>query len=479
MKRLLALTSLVAASGACADGRGAGVGKVPPAALASSGNVAEWEYEVTASEDATQLDVTATFARGATSEFSVSEQAEPFVKDLRVEQRGRWETVQPRGASWFLPGCARGCRIRYRFELRNAAENVSLDSIAKKLADGVFEAPAHAWLLHPLQAGKADRLRFRVTTTNGIQFVTGLVPNGSGVYEIRADEIGRVPYSLFGRWRSSLVRVGDASVKLAILPGRLRATDAEITQWIARSTNAVRDYFGTFPVDGPLYAVVPTWGESTGFGRASAGAGGASILLDLGRSAGEPSLLADWVAVHETIHLTFPSVARDHIWVEEGIATYLEPIVRRRAGLTTDQDVWHQFNAMMPHGLPRANDHGMDHTHTWGRVYWGGALFWLVADVEIRKATQNTRSLGDALRAILRAGGNNTNSWELERAWDEGDRATGTHVLRQWGGSMGSQPVTVDLKSLFGDLGVSEPGGQVVLDDKAPLAAVRRAITAP
>jgi len=77
----------------------------------------------------------------------------------------------------------------------------------------------------------------------------------------------------------------------------------------------------------------------------------------------------------------------------------------------------------------------------------------------------------------LHAGGNNAAQWPIERAWDEGDRATGTHVLREWGTAMASGPASVDLRGLFRDLGVTAKNGQIALDDTAPLAALRKAIT--
>ena len=58
-----------------------------------------------------------------------------------------------------------------------------------------------------------------------------------------------------------------------------------------------------------------------------------------------------------------------------------------------------------------------------------------------------------------------------------GDRATGTHVLTELHAAMGTSPHPVDLDALFRSLGVSIVKDQVVFDDAAPLAAVRRAIT--
>jgi hypothetical protein len=67
----------------------------------------------------------------------------------------------------------------------------------------------------------------------------------------------------------------------------------------------------------------------------------------------------------------------------------------------------------MRQGLPEVGDRGLDLTHTWGRTYWGGALFCLAADVEIRRRTGNTMGLQDALRAINKAGGTIESEWRL------------------------------------------------------------------
>ena len=92
--------------------------------------------------------------------------------------------------------------------------------------------------------------------------------------------------------------------------------------------------------------------------------------------------------------------------------------------------MWGDFVRDMPQGLPQAGDQGLDRTPTWGRTYWGGALFWLLADVQIREATHNQKGLQDAMRGILDAGGNITEDWTVERVVEVGDKATGTTGAR-------------------------------------------------
>ena len=132
----------------------------------------------------------------------------------------------------------------------------------------------------------------------------------------------------------------------------------------------------------------------------------------------------------------------------------------------------------MKKGLPEQGDRGLDGTPTWGRTYWGGAMFCLLADIEIRKQTGNKAGLQQALRGIVEAGGNMEQVWPIERILSVGDKATGTNVLADLYAKMGDEPYAPDLEALWRDLGVSVGEGRVTFDDTAPLAPIRRAITA-
>jgi predicted metalloprotease with PDZ domain len=207
------------------------------------------------------------------------------------------------------------------------------------------------------------------------------------------------------------------------------------------------------------------------------GHSGAAIAIDVGVKSTPSELTNDWILVHEMVHTALPDLEGPQHWLEEGLATYVEPLARRRAGIRTAEDVWAEWVDQMPNGLPQAGDRGLDATPTWGRTYWGGALFCLLADVEIRRRTNNAHSLGDALRAVLAAGGSIAESWPIERVLDIGDAATGVPVLREQYSRMAHAPVPVDLPALWKSLGVSGAGRTVTFDDAAPLASVRRGIT--
>jgi hypothetical protein len=119
----------------------------------------------------------------------------------------------------------------------------------------------------------------------------------------------------------------------------------------------------------------------------------------------------------------------------------------------------------------------MDETPTWGRTYWGGALFCLQADVAIREKTANRLGLQTALRAIVKQ----TTGYRAERGIDEvlriGDAATGTRVLEDLYRESKAAPMMPDLELLWARLGVPNDPKSESFDDHAPLAAIRIAIT--
>ena len=108
----------------------------------------------------------------------------------------------------------------------------------------------------------------------------------------------------------------------------------------------------------------------------------------------------------------------------------------------------------------------------------GKSLLEELADIAIREATGNRQGLQQGLRGVLAAGGSIEQGWPVQRVLSVADASTGTSVLTALYAQMKGTPVAVDLPALWARLGVGPRDGSVTLDDTAPLAAVRRAITA-
>jgi hypothetical protein len=248
--------------------------------------------------------------------------------------------------------------------------------------------------------------------------------------------------------------------------------------WVDRSASIVADYYGQFPAPLVVLSLRAMDGHGIGGGRTTNDSG-LVIQVTVGRETTSETLSDDWVLVHEMVHLALPEVGRRHNWLAEGLATYVEGVARAQFGNRAIADVWAEDRHSMPMGLPREGEGGMDQTSTWGRTYWGGALFCLQAEVAIREQTGNRVGLQTALRAILKKTGGYAFERDIDEVFRIGDAATGTHVLRDLYEKSKVAPRAPDLNLLWSRLGVPPDPRTQPFDEGAPLAAIRIAITRP
>lgn len=274
---------------------------------------------------------------------------------------------------------------------------------------------------------------------------------------------------------TSTLIIGSSRIDVTIETGNAPLSQTDVMKWVQSAAESVAAYYGRFPVPHLTLRIISFDGTGVRHGT-TWGKDGGLIVIHAGSKTSAADFAEDWMLTHEMIHLSFPSMADEHHWIEEGVSVYVEPIARIRAGHWTALQMWSDLVRDMPKGLPKADDAGMDHTHTWGRTYWGGALFCFVADVEIRKQTKNKEGLEDALRGILNAGGDIRDDWPIENALKTGDQAVGVEILQKMYAEWNDKPVQVDLSAMWKQLGVEADRGTARLNDDAPLAAIRRAI---
>ena len=405
----------------------------------------------------------------------VDDEAAPYLRDVRVASGSAWVTVEGHGPSWNVP-CTSGCRVRYRYDLRQAA--ATLDDPETAIGAGeVLVAPPATWLLRP--DAVEGRFLFHLAIDHPWRFATAMrrAPGAlADTFEAPTQELEDASFAVFGAFEPAAIVRGPMRADVAIAPGLAPLSSADVTGWIEAAVDAIAAYYGRPFVDRVLVVVIPGKAGSPTRGE-TLGAGGPAVLVRAAGGLTAAALRDDWVVTHELLHASLPTLGHDHAWLSEGIATYVEPIVRSRAGLVTPEAYWRELAEGLPQGLPETGDRGLEQTSTWGRTYWGGAVFCFAADLVIRERTANSRSFDDALRGIVASGADVEEHWSVERFIEAGDRATGTDVLAQLYRSMALAPGTIDLESTWKRLGVRVDASGVTFDDGAPLAAVRRAIT--
>lgn len=441
MKRALALLVLVG----CRSARDGATARPSPEA---------WRYAVEIVGDGEALRVVADLACATPALVGVDADAAPYLRDLMLTHG---EAVDA-GALCHPPGC----RAQYTFALAEAARAIRDDDVAASYGNASVAA-ASAWMIHPIDGRRGDvRIEFDRDA------VAAPFARDAGAFVARDVDVELAPMFAFGGWR----RVDDVLLAPSSeMPG---VDEPAVRGWVAASRRTIDTYFQAVPAH-TMVLVLPSADDEIE-GKVLGGGGGATLEVSLGAARTAVTVATDWVLPHEWVHASLPTLGPPHQWLEEGIATYVEPVARARAGAIAIDGVWSDWLRDMPKGLPEAGDEGLEITHTWGRTYWGGALFCLLADVEIRSRTESKRSLDDALRAIARASGGASARWSIERFLDVGDAATGTRVLRELYDRHGHAAVATDLSTLWRSLGVAVDHGRIVFDDAAPLATVRRGI---
>ncbi|UQA57349.1 hypothetical protein [Polyangium aurulentum] len=401
--------------------------------------------------------------------------------------------------------CRGSCRVFYRYDLSSAARASGGSFGVAVESGGDVVAPGSTWMLRPAPLAPHVPVSLQVRVPDGLRFSSGLRRGEEeGTFALRSEELRTLGFTAFGAFTSLRVEATSGAVEVAILRGKRAASDAQIERWIGDTARALDHVFGRFPVRRASLVVVPTKDDDTYFGR-TLPSGGPSIAIAIAEHADASALARDWVLAHELFHLGVPSFWNEGVWLDEGLATYYEPILRARANMVDRRAVWDAFAREMPRGL--AHDGGsLAEAHDNDRIYWGGAIFALRADIEIRKRTGGARSLDDGLRRALDLGGDATHVWPLSRYLRVLDEATGVPVMRTlyaeargerpsancssegrvgaWAGMLvggASCPTTErdQFVDLLRALGVHRTSGGVTFSDDAPLAHLRHDLVTP
>ncbi len=431
------------------------------------------------------LDVSALCIGADLDGFVASERAAAPSIDHVVADDGTPLVAQ--GDGWRFPHRTNHGRIHYRIDLDQVAQSAGDLDVAMRVGRSMLTTVS-TWILRPDPLPDGAPVVVHVETPAGGRFVTGLHKVGDD-YTLETQEIRVATYAVFGDFALDKLELpgpgslggsgaerSRSELDVATLDAHLDAPAAERLRWIRESATAVSRFWNGFPVPRALLVVVPVADRhQVLFGKVLPESRPGVILL-VGEHARRPEMLDDWILVHELFHIGSPSYVGEGKWLDEGLATYYEPLIRARAGWLTEQQVWSGFAHSMPQGLPAVARKGLESATSYRGVYWGGAIMTLMADVAIRRASGGKRGLEDGFRAVLAEGGNCSEVWSLADTMRAADRAVGGSALEDLAKlhAFHGRPIAFD--NLLHDLGVERTPDGVRLHDDAPLASIRRAV---
>lgn len=454
---------------------------VAATALPTDARALECRYDVVVSDaSASELSVTIECDGGLPTSFVMEEGAPAWAGAMTLSDGG--VEIEPDGERWLVPPGTRDGTAQYTLAFRAMAETMGQYVSASRTIGAIFAEP-DAWLATP-EPTDGYRLLIKFELPNGGNIATALPFDGTS-YRIGADDVRWAGPTVFGTFERMAVDVtapgspdndteNQTTIDLVIVGQAMMERADELRAWVKASALVTAEFWRGFPVDNPLLILRPSDGDGVTDGRVES-VGGVTIVVAVGHRTQPADLYQDWVLIHEMLHLGSPYMRDTGSWLNEGIATFYEPIVRMRAGWKTREEVWREWIEWMPNGLRAMGEVGLGEAEG-GGIYWGGALFLLLAEIDVRQRTDLHLGVEDCLRAVRDAGGTIDRNWSTNQFLDLCDQTLGgvtlsSLVMRHL--VPGEPP---DLDALWTRLGVSLTNGEIRFDDTAPLAAVRDAI---
>ncbi|HEV8392263.1 MAG TPA: hypothetical protein VGQ35_20580 [Dongiaceae bacterium] len=426
------------------------------AALLAALSPRAWADDATCDYDVTVLD-----AHGGKLDIDAAcDPALGITKFTALSNRDHWSTDSK--------GYSNG-KGHFTYDLGAFAKTEDDMGSAMIFGDAVLVTPG--FLLPLPDTERAVMLRFRITLPAGGNCLTALRPDKDGYFRVpllRLDEAGPL---ILGDIEGTPVP-GDPELTLAVPPNATKIATTQLAAWVSAVAESNRRFWARPPAKGGLILLIPSPRGGVPFGRVLS-LGGAVVTVLVGQQATTQDLYDDWVLVHEFIHLGSPLMRDTGAWLNEGIATFYEPVLRARAGWKSEDDVWREWISSMTRGIPAMTDIGLENAGR-GGIYWGGALFVLMAEIESLTASDGKIGFSDCLRTVLAEGGDVTVKWPTMKLLDRCDALLGKNVIATLASQHIEKGSAMDLDQLWHRLGVSMvEGGTIHYDDKAELAWLR------
>lgn len=450
-----------------------------------------WRYHVSVDEALETLTTTLCFDEGRSSTLIPGQSfAYRFLRDAALVVDGappRALRVTPDGIE--LPADVERPCVRYRVDLAAAAD-IGDRAVARRVGKDVV-VTHDVWIWRPTRYADEPTIRARFSLPPSVAVSSpwrASEGEGEGVLDVPRSTLRRRGYTAFGRFTVRELSVPGGTLHVTVLDGPLDNGQAPVFDWLSRAGRSVATLYGRFPREHTQVLVQPSpVGTGVRFGWVVRG-GGPSVNLIVGRWVDEQSLSLDdeWIAVHEMSHLAIPFVSLGEPWLSEGLATWYQNVLRARAGVISEREAWAELLDGFERGRSSItgktlleDSADMFETANFWRVYWAGTALVMLADVEIRRATGGARSLDGALHALSHCCLDTNLTLDALELVDRIDDVVGQPVFGDIARAGRADRRFPDTDGVLRALGVLDVRGRLALDDRAPLAHIRRQIMAP
>jgi len=273
------------------------------------------------------------------------------------------------------------------------------------------------------------------------------------------------------------------SIDVQFPPNTSSDKKAILRQWIDHSSDALTLVYGEIPVEHFITKIefskrdsgVVPWGEVS---RNTI----PEVTLVVNSKSSLNELKADWTIYHEFSHLLIPYDAGDSRWFSEGLASYYQNIIQARSGMFSETKMWQKLFEGFERGRKDTNyshqklnylSDNISQNHSYMRIYWSGALYWLKADIALRGLNIGY-SLDKVLHELQKCCFDRyLSAVDITKRLDKLSNSTiFTSLFTDFSGSYTLPEYIDDLNML----GVVQHAGRVELENNTENSHIRRAI---
>lgn len=400
---------------------------------------------------------------------SYSDSASKQISNIKFQNQGYLKIIQHQKNSINLKNVSKGDCVLYQAVL-NFNNLRRLPTIYKK--DQIVTDPKQ-WLWYPKSFSVNDNVK--------ITFKLPKEMNISAPWKLLDRNISETRYQIqkrptewdalvaIGKFTVDDINVGNSVIRYALLNGHKKVDNNKIRYWIVQNIEALTTVYGSFPVSNLQILVVPLGrgSEPVPWGQAMRGGGDAvHLYIDDSRSLSE--FLDDWVLSHELSHLLHPRITREGAWLYEGMASYYQNVIRARQGLLTTQQAWKKLHAGFERGINKTPKNktldevtkSMMKYRAFMRVYWSGAAISLMADVKLRRLSNNKKSLDKTLQQFKKCCLSDSRWWTAYELMNKFDKLSNSTVFTKLYNDNVFSTSFPDLTRVYSQLGLTNQNGR-------------------
>jgi len=309
--------------------------------------------------------------------------------------------------------------------------------------------------------------------------------------------IGKTPHDwgftfIVGNFDSMALPVsGGGQLNLALLTGVKNR--AELIRWLVKVAGSLNAYLGGNAFEQLQVILMQSkrqrkspvpWGDIRR-------GGGTGVRFVVSSDLPIESFYQDWTASHEFSHILLPKLGQEDRWLSEGLASYLQYLLMAQAGQISEREAWQRLYLGLKRGEEGAqklsnktlNEIADGSAYRGGsaaimRIYWSGAAYFLLADWQLRQASDNRQGLPQVLLKLAACCRESPQIWDGKMLSGKLDQIAGSSIFSKLYQEIAFSEEFPDFRQALSGLGVEvdSDGVELVAGDKGK---IRRAILSP